>query len=236
MKYLKFLFFIPLFFALSSCDELGSVLDDDGLSNEEVIAGLREALEVGTDNSVNLASAVDGFLGNELIRIAVPPEAQGVANFVAGLPLGDVLVDEFITQLNRAAEDASTKAKPIFVDAITGITIEDGFDILFGADNAATQYLSDNTYSSLVSTFKPDVESSLNNFGVQNAWSDVITAYNTVNILNPVEEEDLAQYATEKATDGIFKLIEVEELKIREDPVARVTDLLEKVFGELDGE
>jgi len=235
MKLLRILVFVPLLFTFTSCEDFLNTIEDPQLSNSEVIAGLKEALNIGTDNSVGLASAVDGFLQNDLIKIPIPPEAEVVADVLVNAlgNVGQAAVDEFIVKLNRTAEDASSKATPIFKDAITGITIQDGFDILFGADNEATMYLQDNTFNELIGAFKPDVETSLNTVGLDNAWEDVATLYNNIPFVDPVNV-DLAQYTTEMATEGLFKLIEKEELKIREDPIARVTDLLEKVFGELD--
>jgi len=235
MKYLRFLFIIPFIVSITACDDFFTGIEDPSLNNATVIEGLKEALNIGTDNSVGVASVVDGFLGNDLIRIPIPPEAEVVRNVLENIPggVGEALVQEFIVKLNRTAEDASSKATPIFKDAITDITIQDGFDILFGADNEATMYLSDNTFDALTGAFKPDVENSLNTVGLDNAWEDVTTLYNTIPFVDPVNV-DLSQYVTDMATEGLFKLIEKEELKIREDPVARVTDLLSRVFGELD--
>lgn len=211
------------------------VLGEGSLSNADVIAGLKEALTIGATNSVKNVNVTDGFLKNELIKIALPKEAQKVADVLTNTlgPIGEKAVNDFVVKLNRTAEDASAKAKPIFVDVVKDITIQDGFSILKGADNEATQYLKGKTYNKLVTAFKPDIETSLNKVKLNDAWRKVTKLYNNIPGTKPVEV-DLAQYTTNQATDGLFKLIEVEEKKIRKDPVARVSDVLKKVFSTLD--
>lgn len=215
-----------------ACEEL-----DNGLTDEEVVAGLKEALRVGSDSSVTTAHQQDGYFLHPVNKIPFPPESNNVMTTVSnitllGQPVGQTAVDGFILKLNRAAEDAADEALPIYLNAITNMTVVDGMNILMGADNAATEYLKTNTYSDLKTAFRPDVENSLNTVGAQAAWEDVTTMYNTVSS-NPVNT-DLADYTTGKALDGLFYLISEEELKIRKDPTARVTDILVKVFGELD--
>ena len=232
MKKYRSLFLVPALLFTFACESL-----TDGLTDEEVVAGLKQALEVGTDTSVVTAHAADGYFSNPLIKIPFPPEATNVMNTVSnitllGQPIGQTAVDGFVLKLNRAAEDAADEAGPIFINAITGMTIADGLDILMGADDAATNYLNSATYSSLKTTFQPNVETSLNTVGAQDAWTQVTTLYNTVSS-NPVNT-DLADYTTRKALVGLFTLIAGEELKIRTDPAARVTDLLSKVFAEQD--
>jgi len=226
---------------LSSCgslknldlDQIAGALEGSGLSNEKIIAGLREALNVGTRNSVSVLEKKDGFLKNSLVKIALPPEAQKIATKLSNNPIGKQLVDDFIVKMNRAAEGAAADAKPIFISAIKGITISDGLSILKGADNEATMYLKNKTYSKLVSSYKPKIKTSLDKIKLDEAWKKVTTVYNALPGTSPVNV-DLSQYVTEKATDGVFKLVAKEEKKIREDPVARVTDLLKDVFGTLD--
>lgn len=229
------LFFLLLAFGLftASCEGLG----EDGLTEAEIVAGLKEALQVGTDTSVTKTNKENGYYNDSRIRIPSPPEAANVISTVSGItflgqPVGQTAVDGFILKLNRAAENASDKAKPIFVNAITSMTITDGLNILQGPDDAATQYLNTNTYESLKTAFKPDIATSLDQVGAQTAWNEIVTLYNTVSS-NPVNP-DLADFTTGKALDGLFTLIADEELKIRTDPVARVTDILSKVFGTLD--
>ncbi len=214
---------------------IDNVVGENGLSNADVISGLREALKVGTNQSVSKVNIADGFLKNNLIKIPLPKEAEKVAEVLKNTlgPIGEKAVNDFVVKLNRAAEDASAKAKPIFLNAITDISIQDGFNILKGNDNAATQYLKGKTYKNLVTAFKPNIETSLNKVKLNDAWKRVSTLYNRIPGSKPVEV-DLAQYTTTRATDGLFKLIEVEEKKIRKDPKARVSDILKKVFSTLD--
>jgi len=247
MKVVKICCFAWLIVSLSGCDALKNIqvdemvktienaVDGKGLSNTDVIAGLREALKVGTNNSVSKVNVADGFLNNNLIKIPLPKEAEKVAEVVQNTlgPIGEKAINEFVTKLNRAAEDASAKAKPIFLNAITDITIQDGFEILKGKNNAATQYLKGKTYDNLVTAFKPDIETSLNKVKLTEAWRKVTSLYNKIPGSKAVEV-DLAKYTTTRATDGLFKLIEVEEKKIRKDPKARVNDILKKVFSTLD--
>lgn len=199
------------------------------LTNAEVIKGLKEALTVGTNNSTSLASKVDGFYGNSKIRIPFPEEAVKVKNTLNDLGMSSQ-VQKFEETINRAAEEAAKEAAPIFIEAIKGMSIGDGFKILKGADNAATQYLQDKTSAQLKEKFKPVVKNAINKVEVTKYWNPLITTYNkipTVQKMNP----DLDEYITLKAMQGLFTLITDEELKIRKDPAARVTALLKKVFG-----
>lgn len=232
MKKFRFLLMIPVLAMAVGCEGL-----EDGLTDEEIVAGLKEALQVGADKSVAAAHLTDGFFLNQAIKIPFPEDATNVATTVSnimllGQPIGQTAVDGFILKLNRSAEDAADEAAPIFVDAIANMTVVDGINILMGTDDAATQYLRTNTYTSLKTAFRPDMVNSLNNIGAQTAWNEVTTLYNTVSS-NPVNT-DLADYATGKALDGLFHLITQEEKLIRTDPAARISDLLQRVFAEQD--
>ncbi len=201
-----------------------------GLSQSEIADGLKQALQVGAQNATKKVSAVDGFFGNALIKILMPPEAKKVENTLRQLGLGDQ-VDKAILSMNRAAEDASTKALDIFVDAITHMTIQDGLTILKGKNDAATQYLKDKTMAKLKATFLPVIKESLDKVDATKYWATVFDTYNglptTFNKVNP----NLPDYVTERALNGVFVYIADEEAKIRQNPAARVTDLLQKVFG-----
>lgn len=199
------------------------------LTNAEVIKGLKEALTIGTNNSTALASKVDGFNGNSRIRIPFPEEAVKVKNTLNDLGMQSQ-IKKFEETINRAAEEAAKEAAPIFVEAIKGMSIGDGFKILKGTDNAATKYLQDKTSAQLKEKFKPVVKNAISKVEVTKYWNPLITTYNkipTVQKMNP----DLDEYITLKAMQGLFTLLADEELKIRKDPVARVTALLKKVFG-----
>lgn len=201
------------------------------LTNDEVISGLREALSVGTNNSTGLASKLDGYYKNPALFIPFPPEAQKVKDKVEQLGMKEQS-DKFVMTLNRAAEEAAKDAAPVFLNAIKGMSIQDGFAILKGADNAATQYLKDKTTAELTSKFTPVVQNAINKVELTKYWNPIITTYNKIPFVEK-QNPDLTAYVTGKAIDGLFKLIADEELKIRKDPVARVTDILKRVFGNL---
>jgi hypothetical protein len=198
------------------------------LSTTEIASGLKEALQIGAQNSANQLSALDGFFKNAAIKILLPEEAQKVEKTLRDVGMGS-LVDKAILSVNRAAEDAAKSAAPIFIDAIKTMTIQDALGILKGGDFAATDYLKSKTTSSLTAAFKPVIQQSLDKVSATKYWSDVFTTYNKFasNKINP----DLSGFVTDKAITGIFYQVSLEEQKIRKDPVARVTDLLKKVFG-----
>lgn len=212
---------------------LGSVPTSAGLSNEDVIAGLKEALQKGTERSVDKAGATNGFWQNELIRIAFPPEAIKVKNTLLDLGIKKP-VEDFEMTLNRAAEEAAKEAVPVFVEAITSMTIQDGFNLLRGGENAATNYLREKTTATLTTKFRPVVEDATSKVALTKQWNTVATAYNTATLLTggKAVDPDLNGYVTQQAINGLFTLIAAEEKKIREDPLARTTDLLRKVFAQ----
>jgi len=203
-----------------------------GLSNDEVIAGLKEALGKGAESSVLKGSAVDGFWKNELIRIPFPPEAEKMKSTLVKIGMTKQ-VDEFEMTMNRAAEDAAKEALPILRDAVTGMSVGDGFAILKGGERAATDYLTKQTSESLRSKFAPIVANSTKKVALTNYWTPLATSYNKTGALtgNKAVDPDLDAYITQKAIDGLFTLVAQEEAKIRQDPMARTSDLLKKVFG-----
>lgn len=210
---------------------LNKVKDKSGgssLGTDEIIAGLKEALVVGTNNSTGKLSAADGFFRDAAVKVLLPPEAVKVEQKLRQLGMGK-LVDDAILSINRAAEDASKSATPIFVDAVKKMTVQDAVGILKGADTAATGYLRSSTSPQLIAAFKPTIESSLEKTGATKYWKDIFDTYNkfTLKPVNP----DLSAYVTGKAIDGIFYYVADEEKKIRTNPAARVNDILKKVFG-----
>jgi len=222
---------------LAGCGDMASVMEQvntvtgnttPALTNDEVIRGLREALTVGTNNSSSLTSKLDGFYKNPEIFIPFPAEAIKVKEKVEQLGMKKQ-VDEFVMTLNRAAETATAEAAPIFINAIKEMTIADGFAILKGNENAATQYLRDKTTAQLKIKFNPIVKNAIQKVEVTKYWNPVINTYNKVPFVEPMNP-DLEDYVTTKAMDGLFLMIAKEESKIRKDPMARVTDLLKKVF------
>jgi len=206
------------------------------LTNAEVISGLKEALNVGIKNSVNLTSVTDGFLKNADIKLPFPQDALKVKEKALQLGMSGQ-VEKFETTLNRAAEEATKEALPIFADAITNMSISDGFAILNGGNGAATKYLKDNTTAKLVTAFSPKVEAAISKVKLTEYWNPIITKYNSAAKLTGGEQmnPDLNKYVTEKAIAGLFHMVEIEENKIRKDPLARVSDILVKVFGSITG-
>ena len=198
------------------------------LSSDEIANGLKEALNVGTNNAAQKLSAVDGFFKDAAIKILMPAEAQKAEKKLRALGMGK-LVDDAILSMNRAAEDAAKSAAPIFITAVKQITIQDAVGILRGNDFAATTYLKDKTTVSLSDAFRPVIENSLRKVNATKYWTTVFSTYNrfSTDKVNP----DLSAYVTEKALAGIFLQIGLEEQKIRKDPMARTTDLLKKVFS-----
>ncbi len=199
------------------------------LTSSEIASGLKEALTVGTQNATNKLSATNGFWANQAIRIMMPPEVRQVETALRNVGMGR-LVDDAILKMNRAAEDASKQAAPIFVNAITSMSINDAVGILRGGDNAATNYLQRTTTASLTNAFRPAISNSLNKVGALSAWNQVFTRYNSLPMVRKVNP-DLTGYVTERALIGLFQTIASEEAKIRKDPAAQVSNLLRKVFG-----
>lgn len=211
---------------------LDSYLGSDQLTTEEVANGLKEALIKGISEGSASASQLNGYLGNPQIKIPFPPDVQKVEDKLRSIGL-DKQVDQFIETLNRGAEEAAKEAKPIFVTAIRSMTIQDAWNILKGEDDAATQYLVRTTSDQLRGKFQPVIGNALDKTNATKYYGDIINTYNKVPFVDKVDP-DLENYATQKALDGLFFLIAKEEQKIREDPLARTTDLLKRVFKEQD--
>lgn len=216
----------------SSCDvlqEFGLTLPES-LSEDDIVAGLKEALRVGTENGVNYLNREDGYFGDPLVRIPFPEEAKIVEEKLRAIGL-DRTVDNFILTMNRGAENAVGKASPIFLQAIKEMSFTDARKILEGTDNEATLYFHDKTYDKLMQAFQPDVKESLEKVHLTSYWDDVTKTYNKIPFTKEVET-DLSAYVTGKTIDGLFNKIALEEKLIRDDPQARVNDILRKVFGE----
>lgn len=229
------LILISLIITLSSCDVLEALIGmaDTGpapLTNSEIVAGLKEALNVGTKNAVGNLSKDGGFLNNPTLKIPFPPEAQKVEQKLRQIGMGKK-VDEFIVNMNKGASEAVKQATPIFSDAVRNMSFADAKQILQGPDNAATNYFKDKTSSQLFGLFKPKVQQTLDQVEVTKYWTDIMTIYNKIPLTQKVET-DLAKYVTDKAMAGLFIKIAEEEKKIRTDPVARISDILKKVFGQ----
>lgn len=248
MKPIVLFLFLALF--ISSCDNADDIADiilNPPLTEAEVVAGLKSALTVGTDTAVSIVSKVNGYYLDELIKIYLPPEANIIvenANHPLLAAIGmPGLIDDIILKMNRAAEDAATEAIPIFVNAITAMTIQDAFNILNGSDTAATHYLREKTYLQLKNAFQPKIAGSLDKplvggISASETWESLTGLYNQIANsfagqlagLTPVNTQ-LDEHVTVKALNGLFIKVGEEEKDIRTDPLARVNDILKKVFG-----
>jgi hypothetical protein len=222
-----FLFVFPFL----GCDTARNILTSVGngnLTTSEAAQGLKEALRVGTDSATYHLGLLDGFFKDDMIKILMPPEAQKVEKTLRDVGMGNV-VDKAVLSMNRAAEDASKYVGNIFLTSIQQMTIQDAFGILRGGDRAATEYLKRTTSEQLTAKFKPIISKSLDFTDATKYWKDVFSVYNRFSS-QPVNT-DLTAYVTQKALDGLFYHIGLEEQKIRKDPAARVTEILKKVFA-----
>ncbi len=199
------------------------------LTTAEVAEGLKEALVKGVSTGSDLVSVTDGYFKNSEIKIPFPPEVKKVEDALRKIGFGSQ-VDNFVLTLNRGAEDAAKEAKPIFIAAIKSMTIQDAWAILKGEENAATEYLKKTTSGLLKEKFKPVIQNSLNKVNATRYYGELVTRYNQIPLVDKVNP-DLDDYATDKAIEGLFVMIAKEEKNIRQDPVARTTELLKKVFG-----
>jgi hypothetical protein len=250
----KLFFVLAIFVTLCSCSELLKVasqyantsISPVGVTNAENISGLKSSLNVGIENAVSNLGVEDGFYKDAALKLLLPKEAQPIIDNIKLIPGGQTLVDKAVLSLNRSAEDAVKEAAPIFKMAITNMSITDAVGILFGKENAATEYLRQNTYSQLKAAFAPKIQASLEkplvaNVSTAKTWNMLTSSYNkvagttigsiaglkTVNV-------NLEDYVTEKALDALFVKVAAEESAIRTNPAARVNDLLKRVFGQLD--
>ena len=230
MKFSKIIILIVLLFS-SSCAELQQVVNQlpGTLSNEDIAAGLRQALDNGINKQVSKLAIEDGFFKNELVKIVLPAELQKVDKTLRDIGLGN-LADQGLKVLNRAAEDAVKEATPIFVDAVKSITFADAKNILLGADNAATEYLINGTSEALYDKFSPVIENSFTKVGANQIWENLINKYNTIPFVQKVNP-DLTDYVTGEALKGVYTMIGVEEKEIRTKVSSRTTDLLKRVFA-----
>jgi hypothetical protein len=200
-----------------------------GLTEKDAADGIREALVKGTGESVNLVSKLNGYFSNPEIKIPFPPEAREIESKLRAIGLGSK-IDEVTLSLNRAAEDAAKSAQPVFVSAVKNMSITDAIQIVKGPNDAATRYLSRTTSTELKAKFSPVIKASLDKVDATRLWADVIRTYNQIPFVSK-QNPDLTAYVTDKAISGLFTMIAKEELKIRQNPAARTTELLKKVFG-----
>jgi hypothetical protein len=241
--------FVVALMILTGCAEVMNLLQSASpvpLTEEEVINGLKEALMTGAKNSAQRLAAENGYYGDEAIKILLPDEAKTIVDNISRLPGGDKLMQDVVLRINRAAEDAAKEVAPIFVNSVKQMTIKDAFNILNGADNAATGYLRSTTFTELYALYKPKIQASTEKkivagVSTKDSWVALTGKWNTlansvagrVANLKPVNT-DLDDYLTNKALAGMFMKVELEELKIRKDVSARVSPILQRVFGSLD--
>jgi hypothetical protein len=224
---------------VAGCAELNQLaknMQSSGTSGDslgKIIAGLKEALSIGTGNAVVDVSRVGGYFQNQAIKILLPQEIQKTGTMLRKFGFGKV-VDDFEHSMNTAAEQAAPKAKAIFLDAITQMTFDDARQILNGPDTAATDYLRAKTSMAIAGLFRPIITDSMNKVGVTRLYKQMVEPLKMLPIASPVPV-DLDAYVTEKALNGLFVMVAEEEKKIRRDPAARVTELLQDVFGNMRG-
>lgn len=200
----------------------------DKLDESTVISGLKEALEIGTRNAVDFLSAYNGFYDNPEVKIILPEELEKVDTALRKIGLAKKM-DDFEVSMNHAAEDATNLAAEIFVNAITNMSFSDAWGILNGSDNAATQYLEINYRLDLYNKFFPVVKKSMDDVGLTQIYKRILDKYNSIPLVEK-KQYNLDIYISNKALDALFLIVEREEKAIRVDPVARVTELLKKVF------
>lgn len=229
----KIVLLVSSLFCLNSCADLQSIMNNTqqtgALSSLDISNGLKQALELGISQGVDLLSQKDGYYGSSLAKILFPGPLQKVDKTLRSIGLGS-LADEGVKLLNRAAEDAVTQAKPIFINAVKNLSFSDATAILTGGKNAATEYLKNTTTQSLVQAFSPKIEASLSKVGADQVWNNIITKYNSIPLVTKVEP-NLTSYVTEKAIDGLFLQIAQKEEDIRTNISSRTTPLLQKVFA-----
>ncbi|NKI33006.1 DUF4197 domain-containing protein [Croceivirga thetidis] len=230
MKNASIFFSILLFVSCAELQQVVNQLPQGGpLSEQEIGAGLRQALDFGIEKQVTSLAKEGGFFKNELVKILLPEELQKVDKTLRDIGLGN-LADEGLRIMNRAAEDAVGEAIPIFVDAVKGISFNDAKNILLGEKDAATRYLQQGTEEALYTKFNPVIKTSFEKVGADEIWNSIITRYNQIPLTKKVNP-DLTDYVTQEALEGVFTMIEVEENKIRTNYSSRTTDLLRKVFA-----
>lgn len=198
-------------------------------TQDEVVSALREALSRGADSAVKFAGVADGYLKNDRLFIPWPQDAKEMKLKLQSLGMQEK-IQTFEMSVNRAAEDAAKSAAPIFINAIKAMSIQDGFNILNGNDTAATHYLRMNAYTQLAETFRPIVRNAIEKYQVTANWTPLMTMYNKIPFVKK-QNPDLEAYVTDKAIAGLMVLIADQEKKIRQDPMARTSELLKKVFG-----
>ena len=231
MKKILLLAMFPIFMGCAELQDIANQMPGGGygITNTEIAMGLQQALNFGIDKQVTKLTEENGFFNNELVRINLPPELQKVDKTLRDFGMSS-LADEGLRVLNRAAEDAVKEATPVFVNAVRNITFTDARTILLGNNTAATTYLNNKTETELYAKFNPIISNSLNKVGATRVWANIIDRYNALPLTTRVNP-DLPDYVTNKALDGVFTMIAIEEQQIRTNLAARTTTLLQRVFA-----
>jgi hypothetical protein len=236
--------FLVFVIGCAQLQQIAKDMESRPLTNKEVIDGLRQALVIGSDSAASRLSAIDGYYRDALVKILLPEEAEIITRNLSLIPGGEKLVEDVILRINRAAEDAAREAAPVFARAVTGMSISDGFAILRGEKDAATQYLREQTYYELFNLYQPKIQASLDkpvigNISANESWVTLTSQWNrlatsAVGRMSDLKTVDvkLDSYLTNQALDGLFLKLATEEEKIRTNPTARVTELLRRVFGQ----
>jgi len=240
-KYFLKLFLLTFCLFPTSCDQLQEL----GITNEEVVSGLKEALNQGAKVASQNLGVTDGYFKDQAVKILLPPDALTMIEKAYAVPGAQTILEPYLAtvveKMNRGAEKAATKAVPIFADAISSMSINDAMNILKGNDTAATGYLRLTTYQPLTNAFAPEINAAMDEVGATSAWNSLFSEYNSyvnstttllfgLQTINP----NLGEYATEKALNGLFLKVGNEEKGIRNDISKRGSDLLKKVFKEQD--
>lgn len=223
---------------MSSCDtvqnlsnSLPGITNSGVLTQNEAQQGIQQALLNGIIDGITNLNKTDGFFGNAAYKLFLPEDAQKVVSTLKTLGMGS-LVDNAVLQINRSAEDAVGAAKPIFVNAVKQMTVTDAIQLVKGGNNSITNYFKSKTTDQLIAAFKPVISSSLNKTSATKYYGDLVNAYNNIPLTKNKINPDLTDYVARNATNALFDQIAKEEVNIRQNPVARTTDILKKVFGQ----
>lgn len=218
--------------ALSGCDVLQNLPTSvGGVTEAEAAQGIKEALSQGLAGAVLQLNTTDGFFKDALYKVLLPPDAKKIENTLRTIGLGST-VDKAILQINRGAEDAAGYAKPIFVEAIKNMTLQDAIGLVRNGDTSATHFFREKTTAKLMAAFLPVIKSSLDKVNATKYYGDIVNTYNNLPTTFTKINPDLSSYVTAKATNALFDLVAKEEVNIRTNFVARTTDILKKVFGQ----
>jgi len=234
-KSISLLLSLPILAFLISCQSVDlkqindQILNSQPLDNKTIIAGLKQALEIGTKNSVKQSSQIGGFSNNELIKITTPQQLQKLSNTLNKLGMGS-FVERFELQMNRAAETASKEATQVFINSISKMSLKDGLNILRGSDDAATQFFKQVSSQELSQKFRPIITRSMTKIGFYNDYKKLLSTYDAIPFTSK-PDLNIENYILEETLGGLFFLVAKEEKKIRQNPNARVTELLQRVFS-----